>query len=288
MVSRNGISSKNFFVLSLILKKFTNVSNVCCCHQFLYSFYFLWRAWLSHDRFVQIAAKYQSRKIFRLPICTSKCALRPASESECMANDGLPYTVRSKIPPGIYHYQDVIHGETARELWSTDHLLLKPDALPTSLFATVVDNHTLGASHYIGSSSHDFLQLPLYKALQWSPPTWINIGALRLKSGQRVLYNSKAKRNFVRAYSTVDPLSLLNFLLHGYGIRDYDSSHIYTLIEMIERFDVDYLPGKALSLNTYNILKPDSCETEEAESQYSQEDEYFEYLNSIEDLKPVI
>ncbi|VDN24482.1 unnamed protein product [Gongylonema pulchrum] len=99
----------------------------------------------------------------KLPLCSSKCALRPRSESKIMARDGMPHTVRLKIAAGTFQYRDILEGMLPRPVPAMDQVLLRPNSMPTSFFANIVDNHTLCASHYVASTSRDFLQLPLMK-----------------------------------------------------------------------------------------------------------------------------
>ncbi|MCP9261296.1 hypothetical protein DINM_004672 [Dirofilaria immitis] len=126
------------------------------------------------------------------------------------------------------------HGELSKRLPATDQLLLRPDFMPTSFFADAVDNYTLCASHYVSSSSRDFLQLPICDALQWYLPTFINIGSLRLRSGSP-----------------------------GRGLRKTSdkSSRLYSIDEMIAQFDITTIDSNTLLINTYKLMKPERQET---------------------------
>ncbi|VDM96443.1 unnamed protein product [Thelazia callipaeda] len=193
--------------------------------------------------------------------CMKKCFDKSRFDSRNMASDGLAYVVRLRIPSGTYIYRDVVQGELPRRVAATDQLLLRPDFMPTSFFADVVDNHTLCASHYVASSSRDFLQLPICDALQWRVPTYINIGSLRLRIGSRLLTFSDA-RSYVRSYSSVHELSILNFLLAGRGVnRNLDNSvRLYSIDEMISKFNVNTITSRTLSIDTYKLMKPERQE----------------------------
>lgn len=205
----------------------------------------------------------------RLQSCSGKCPERPRNESRSMAADGLPHSVRYRTPARTYLYRDVVLGQLPRPVKAMDQLLLRPNFLPTSFFSNVVDNHTLCATHYVASSSYDFLQLPLYDLLKWVPPIFLNIGSLRLRSGAHLLSYNNA-RSYVRTYSSVPEASILNFLLAGRGlqtIKNSSSSHLYSIDEMIERFDVNIIPCSTLSLNTYKLMKPERQEILQKEKQ---------------------
>lgn len=193
--------------------------------------------------------------------CLKECFTKTRSESKSMVFDGMPHVVRLRVPNRAYFYKDVVHGESSKRLPATDQLLLKPDFVPTSFFADTVDNHTLCASHYVASSSRDFLQLPIYEALQWCLPTFINIGNLRLRSGSRLLTYNNA-RSYVRTYSSVKELSILNFLLAGRGLRKTcdKNDRLYSIDEMIAQFDISTINDDALLINTYKLMKPERQE----------------------------
>lgn len=194
--------------------------------------------------------------------CSRECFRKMHSESRSMASDGLPHVVRLRIPSRTYQYRDVVHGGLSKHLPSTDQLLLGPDSIPTSFFADAVDNYTLCASHYVATSSYDFLQLPICDVLQWCLPTFINIGTLRLRSGSRLVTFDNA-RSYVRTYNSVNELSILKFLLAGRGLRAMsdENGHLYSIDEMIAHFDVSTITGKILLLNSYKLMKPERQET---------------------------
>lgn len=194
--------------------------------------------------------------------CSRECFTKTRSESRSMALDGLLHVVRLRIPNRAYLYQDVLHGELSKHLPATDRPLLRPDFMPTSFFADTVDNHTLCASHHVASSSRDFFQLPICDALQWRLPTFINIGSLRLRSGSRLLTYNNA-RSYVRTYSSINELSILNFLLAGRGLRktSIKSDRLYSIDEMVAHFDISTITDEALFINTYKLMKPERQET---------------------------
>lgn len=177
-----------------------------------------------------------------------------------MACDGLPHVVRFRIVSGTFQYQDAVQGLLLRRVQAMDQLLLRPDFMPTSFFANIVDNHTLCSSHYVVSSSRDFFQLPVYNALQWVPPVFINIGNLTLRSGPRLLMFNNA-RSYVRTYSAVPELSILNFLLAGRGLKRSDvGRRMCNINEMIANFDISTISSNTLLLNTYKLMKPERLE----------------------------
>uniref|UniRef100_A0A915Q7Y3 Glutamyl/glutaminyl-tRNA synthetase class Ib catalytic domain-containing protein n=1 Tax=Setaria digitata TaxID=48799 RepID=A0A915Q7Y3_9BILA len=192
--------------------------------------------------------------------CSRNCFTKIHSESKSMALDGLPHVVRLRISDRTYQYQDVVQGKLSKRLPATDYLLLRPDFTPTSFFADTVDGHTLSASHHVTSSPLDFLQLPIYNALEWCMPIFINIGSLRLRSGSRLLTYSSA-RSYVRTYASIDELSVLNFLLARRGLRKSSVGRLYSIDEMVAHFDVNTIATNTLLLNTYNLMKPGKQET---------------------------
>ncbi|EJD76157.1 glutamyl-tRNA synthetase, variant [Loa loa] len=221
--------------------------------------------------------------------CSKECFTKTRSESRSMALDGLPHVVRLRIPSRAYLYQDVVHGKLSKHLPAMDQLLLRPDFMPTSVFADTVDNHTLCASHFVASSSRDFLQLPICDALQWCLPIFINIGNLRLRSGSRLLTYNNA-RSYVRTYSSIDELSILNFLLAGRGLRKISTRNgcLYSIDEMIAQFDISTITSDALLINTYKLMKPERQEALlEQQLELDEEVRLFDMFdkNFFEDMK---
>lgn len=202
------------------------------------------------------------KELAKLLPCSKECFTKARNESRNMALDGLSHVVRLRISNRTYLYKDVVHGPLSKHLPAMDQLLMRPDFTPTSFFADTVDNHTLCASHHVASSSRDFFQLPICDALQWYLPTFINIGSLRLRSGSRLLTYNNA-RSYVRSYSSVHELSILNFLLAGRGLRKISdrNNRLYSIDEMIAHFDISTITSDALVMNTYKLMKPERQET---------------------------
>ncbi|VDN26100.1 unnamed protein product [Gongylonema pulchrum] len=214
----------------------------------------------------------------------SKCALRPRSESKIMARDGVPHTVRLKIAAGTFQYRDILEGMLPRPVPAMDQVLLRPNSMPTSFFANIVDNHTLCASHYVASTSRDFLQLPVYEALQWPTPVFISIGNLILRNGPRFSLPNNS-RSYARAYSSVPELSVLNFLLSGRGLKKFDnaSSRVYNIDEMIANFDISTITSKNLLLNTYKLMKPEKQELAQEEQRVIDEQQLLQMFDMMDD-----
>ncbi|KAM3728061.1 putative glutamate--tRNA ligase [Dirofilaria immitis] len=175
--------------------------------------------------------------------------------------NGENYTIRFKLEEKEVFFKDQIFGEIAQKCSEGDFILMKTDSFPTYHLANVVDDHHMRISHVIRGSewlSSVVKHIQLYQAFGWSSPLWIHLPLLVRSSNKKL--SKRDKDAFVEFYD-IDkgylPIAVLNYLCrNGSGIRDFDASKLYTLEEMIRKFDVSLIGKRNIMLDQ---LVLDAC-----------------------------
>ena len=152
------------------------------------------------------------------------------------------YPIRLKVSTGQTSWRDEIRGEfTTNHDLIDDFVILKADGFPTYNFANVIDDHAMQISHvirgdeFIASTAKHAL---LYDIFGWPRPLFVHLPVILGPDGKKKL----SKRD-----GDVDTLSyqrdgylpeaLVNFL-SLLGWNDGTEQEIFTLAELIKRFDV--------------------------------------------------
>ncbi|KAK6017293.1 glutamate--tRNA ligase domain protein [Ostertagia ostertagi] len=134
-------------------------------------------------------------------------------------------------------------------------VLLKSDGFPTYHLANIVDDRAMHISHVIRGmewlSSTGKHCAYCTKAFGWPTPKWLHL-PLITRDGKKKL-SKRDKDAFVDFYEQelgALPKAVLNLLIrNGSGIRDFSSSHLYSLDEMIANFDERCIGKRNLQLD---------------------------------------
>ncbi|UJR27870.1 hypothetical protein I4U23_009135 [Adineta vaga] len=173
---------------------------------------------------------------------------------------GLPYVVRFSLPTdeqGIQKYDDLVYGHHEHNPYTNegDFILLKSDGYPTYHLANVIDDHLMNITHVLrghewqtSTSKH----LLLYKAFNWSAPSYGHLPLLERERGRKL--SKRDKENAINPieieyYRQKDyyPNAILNFiaLCGGGGFTDTDSIVGKTLDEMVSLFNIQFFSRHA-------------------------------------------
>ncbi len=120
-----------------------------------------------------------------------RCRRLSAQEAEGRLADGLPFTVRLKVPnEGKVVVDDRLRGKVEFELsLIDDQVLMKSDGLPTYHLANVVDDRAMGITHvirgeeWLNSAPKHVL---LYQAFGWPVPEWYHMPLLLNPDGTKL------------------------------------------------------------------------------------------------------
>ncbi len=192
---------------------------------------------------------------------------KPRYEGTCRDKNLSPgpgRALRIKVPeiPEIV-FEDLLRGKIgfpADEI--DDFIILRSDGTPTYQFAVVIDDITMGITHIIRGDDHISntpKQLLIYQALGFSPPVLAHIPMVLGSDGTRLSKRHGAKSILEYKEAGFLPQAIINYLARlGWG---YGDQEIFTLRELIERFDlnrVNLAPArfdleKFLAINAYWI-----------------------------------
>ena len=143
----------------------------------------------------------ESRKTLRNSLTIS------AEEVEKMIADGIPYTVRFKMPENYeVRMHDIIRGDIKVNTNTLDDkVLFKSDGMPTYHLANIVDDHLMKISHVIRGEEwlpSMPLHVLLYQAFGWEAPEFAHLPLLLKPDGNGKL----SKRDGDRLGFPVFPL----------------------------------------------------------------------------------
>ncbi|VDP09074.1 unnamed protein product [Heligmosomoides polygyrus] len=160
----------------------------------------------------------------------------------------------------LFACEDEVFGQIEQCIDESDMVLLKSDGFPTYHLANVVDDRAMDITHVIRGMewlSSTGKHVILYKAFGWPFPKWLHL-PLITRDGKKKL-SKRDKDAFVDFYDQelgVLPNAVLNLLIrNGSGIRDFDSTHLYSLDEMIKNFDESCIGKRNLQLDPEALEK---------------------------------
>lgn len=194
-----------------------------------------YRCFCTRERLAEMRSEQAARK--EPPRYDRRCLRLSADEIERNLTEGLPYTVRMRVPDeGATTFNDLIRGEISFENRVLDDtILLKSDGLPVYHLAVVVDDHFMKISHVTRAEewiSSTPIHILLYRAFGWEPPKFAHFPLLRNADRSKI---SKRKNNTsLKWYKEQGflPEAMINFLaLMGWSMPDGSETFTYEDVE---------------------------------------------------------
>lgn len=150
--------------------------------------------------------------------------------------------VRFKAPmSGETVIDDKVQGEVViRNDQLDDLVLLRSDGTPTYMLAVVVDDHDMGVSHVIRGDDHltnCARQIQIYKALNWTVPTFAHIPLIHGADGAKL-----SKRHGALGAEHYQAMGYLPVAMRNYLARlgwSHGDDEIISSDQLIEWFDLD-------------------------------------------------
>ena len=167
-----------------------------------------------------------------------------------------PYVIRFRNPlDGQVVVDDRVHGRVAFSNSELDDLIIaRTDGSPTYNLTVVVDDMDMGITHVIRGDDHlnnTPRQVNILKALGVEPPVYAHVPMILGEDGKRLSKRHGAVGVMNYRDQGYLPEAVLNYLVRlGWS---YGDQEIFTLDEMIEKFDIDDLNAKASALNTSKL-----------------------------------
>jgi len=186
-----------------------------------------------------------------------RCLLLSDDERAALEAEGRPSVIRFRVPAGRTRFDDMVLGPVEVDHAELDDLVLaRSDGTPTYNFVVVVDDLSMGVTHVVRGSDHTSntpKQILIAKALGGTPPTFGHL-PLVLGPDKQVLSKRRGalaigeyRRQGYLPEALVNSMALLGWAYDG-------EQEFFTLDELIERFDVARVSGKAAAFDPEKLL----------------------------------
>ena len=177
-----------------------------------------------------------------------RCFAIPAAESARRAAAGDPFTIRFFVPDGKTEWEDAVHGLVSFDNGDIeDFIVLRSDGTPIYNLAVVSDDIEMRVTLVLRGDDHISntpKQILLYRAMDAQVPTFGHVPMILGPDGKRLSKRHGATAVGEYAQQGILPQAMVNFLaLIGWGPGV--EQEIFTIDELIERFDLDGIVKKA-------------------------------------------
>ncbi len=177
------------------------------------------------------------------PRYNRKCAHLSKEEVESLEAQGLPYTIRIRVPDNVvYEFDDMIRGHVSFESKDIgDWVLVKANGIPTYNFAVVIDDHMMDITHVFRGEEHlsnTPKQLMLYQYFGWEAPKFGHMTLIVNENRKKLSKRDESIMQFVSQYKEEGyiPEAMFNFMaLLGWSPEG--EQEIFSREELIEEFD---------------------------------------------------
>ncbi len=181
-------------------------------------------------------------------------------ESNKLLQDGVPFTIRTKIEPGeTIVFNDIIRGTVSvKSEVLDDKVLFKSDGLPTYHFANIVDDHLMEISHVIRGEEwlpSTALHTLLYSFFGWEKPEFAHLPLILKPDGKGKLSKRDGDKMgfpvFPSNWNAADGEIYTGFKEQGYlpesfinmlallGWNSGTEQEIFSMSELIDLFSLE-------------------------------------------------
>lgn len=210
-----------------------------------------YRCYCSRERLAQLREAQLARK--EKPRYDRRCRrlVKPP------ANIDEPPVIRFKTPEeGQTVVDDRVRGQVIFDNRELDDLIIaRADGTPTYNFVVVIDDMDMAITHVIRGDDHlnnAARQVNILKALGVSPPVYAHVPIILDEGGKKLSKRTGAASVMEYRDEGFLPEAVLNYLVRlGWSHGDQE---IFSIDEMVERFDIDDINQSAASLNRAKLL----------------------------------
>jgi len=205
----------------------------------------------------------------RPPRYSGRCAMLTPKEVEALENEGKPYSIRFKIPPGIHFIvDDIVRGQIDFDVNAItgDFIILRSDGMPTYNFAVVIDDYLMNITHVIRGEDHlsnTPRQLLIYKAIGAEPPKFAHLSMIvgsdhsKLSKREGSFSLKDLKREGFIPEGVINYLALLGWSPKGEEIKTKEELIREFSLEEVSPSPAAYDETKLRWINRQHILKVD-------------------------------
>ncbi|HEX9755725.1 MAG TPA: glutamate--tRNA ligase [Gemmatimonadales bacterium] len=185
-----------------------------------------------------------------------RCDRLPPDEVRRRVDEGLPWTIRFRMPETEIAWDDAVHGRIAfhgRDL--DDFIILRTDRSAVYNMAVVSDDIAMGVTHVIRGDDHVSntpKQIVLYQALGAPLPVFAHVPMILGGDGKKL-----SKRHGATAIGDYQDLGILPEAMRNFlallGWSPGDDLEILPEEEMIRRFSLEGIQKKAAVFDTAKL-----------------------------------
>jgi glutamyl-tRNA synthetase len=177
-----------------------------------------------------------------------RCDRLDPAEIAARVADGLPYTLRFRVPEGTTSWDDLVHGEIAfpnKDI--EDFIILRTDGTPIYNMAVVSDDIFMRITLVMRGDDHISntpKQIMLYRALGAELPQFAHLPMIHGLDGKKLSKRHGATAVGDYQHLGILPGAMLNFL----ALLGWSPGHdieVMTVPRMVELFDTEGLQKKA-------------------------------------------
>jgi glutamyl-tRNA synthetase len=185
-----------------------------------------------------------------------RCDRLDSAEIARRVADGMPFTVRFRVPEGTTSWIDLVHGEIAfpnKDI--EDFIVLRTDGTPIYNMAVVSDDIAMAITLVMRGDDHISntpKQILLYRALGAELPQFAHLPMIHGLDGKKLSKRHGATAVGDYQHLGILPGAMLNFL----ALLGWSPGHdieVMTLDQMVELFDTDGLQKKAAIFDTKKL-----------------------------------
>lgn len=165
-------------------------------------------------------------------------------EVEKRIKAGEEYTIRFRVPNGeVVIIDDHVRGKVRWDANATvgDFILLRSSGIPVYNFCVAVDDALMGVSTVIRAEEHltnTLRQVLILRALGFTPPRYAHCSLILGKDRSKLSKRHGATSVTQFKEEGYLPVAMINYLA-TLGWNDGTEQEIYTVDELIEKFDID-------------------------------------------------
>jgi glutamyl-tRNA synthetase len=177
-----------------------------------------------------------------------RCDRLPADEIARRVAEGVPFTVRFRVPDGATSWNDIVHGDIEfpnKDI--EDFIVLRTDGTPIYNLAVVSDDIAMEITTVMRGDDHISntpKQIMLYRALDAGLPRFAHLPMIHGLDGKKLSKRHGATAVGDYQHLGILPGAMLNFLAL-LGWSPGNDIEVMTLDQMVELFDTDGLQKKA-------------------------------------------
>ena len=177
-----------------------------------------------------------------------RCDRLPADEVARRVAEGMPFTVRFRVPDGTTSWNDIVHDDIEfpnKDI--EDFIVLRTDGTPIYNLAVVSDDIAMEITTVMRGDDHISntpKQIMLYRALEAGLPRFAHLPMIHGLDGKKLSKRHGATAVGDYQHLGILPGAMLNFLAL-LGWSPGNDIEVMTLGQMVELFDTDGLQKKA-------------------------------------------